>query len=531
MRISMDMKYVSILVLLAHASLHSAALAETGTAESLDFNSFEEIAGASSLPQVVSLSLRDAIIAAYKNNQGWSAAQTDNKSADIKYEMHQKMFLPDIAGFVDITHKRDNHSEYSRDEVDMRTKEKDRNTGTQVGIRATQNIFNGFSTMNSMKASGKEAKAAQHKLAVDEQKLVLSVIEAYANIWFFLQKVAALQKKENNFLAAFKSQESSLEAGVATSSEVATAKANHQKAVFERINAQTELLSARAEFEKITGKKAPEKVRLPNIAFDLPKTLHDLTKLVLKNNGAIIAAKLHAKAAVDTLNSTRGNLAPSCDLTLSAARNLNSGKEYGLPVAGKVAESKTKQRSMNYTAQLGIKIPIYYNSEHRGNTYSQIGLANQAALRASFVAKDTELEVKRECEVTWHQYIATNAMIEASRSAVRSAKISSESNIKEMALGMKSNSDLWIKENSLLESRVDLANSQKQRLIAAVKLLSLSGTLSFKFMLDKLQKKSVRKTSVIEATLNKAQAPAQITKQTPQKAIMKAPVSNVVKRR
>ena len=45
-------------------------------------------------------------------------------------------------------------------------------------------------------------------------------------------------------------------------------------------------------------------------------------------------------------------------------------------------------------------------------------------------------------------------------------------------MGLKSNTDVWVKENQLLESKVDLTNSQRQKFMASVKLLELCGKLN-----------------------------------------------------
>ena len=106
-----------------------------------------------------------------------------------------------------------------------------------------------------------------------------------------------------------------------------------------------------------------------------------------------------------------------------------------------------------------------------------VKIARQQALRAKFAANDISQEVRKDCISNWNDYVSSNAMIEASRSAVNSAQLSSESYHEENELGMKSNTDVWDQENKLLAARIHLAESKKKRLMAAIKIAALTGTL------------------------------------------------------
>ena len=205
----------------------------------------------------------------------------------------------------------------------------------------------------------------------------------------------------------------------------------------------------------------------------------------MTSNSSINMTKLQEQAALKNLSAVRGRLSPSCDASLTASRSLSKERTSYL-------EEDTGRN--HYSASVSVTVPIFSNS-NGSNTYSQIEIANQEALKARFTAEDTVLKVKRECVVNWNKYKSAIAMIKASRSAVKSAELSSEGNIEETALGMKSNTDVWAKENNLLESRVNLAKSQKERIVAAVTLLFLTGDLSVNSILSNMniQKKKYNK--------------------------------------
>ncbi|MCR5225472.1 MAG: TolC family protein [Alphaproteobacteria bacterium] len=417
-----------------------------------------------------SITLEEALISAYNSNNEWFGDQIDKEIADDSYQQALLTFLPSVNGSVGSTRSK------TEREVGGDTKR----TLSKFGITVSQNLFNGFSTVNTVKAGDNTAKAAFHKLKNKEQNLIINVIDAYLSVWVGREKVVALRKKEENLNKTLESQQVALETGAGTQSEVALASANHQKAMYERINAETELFTAESNFKKLTGVEAGDKIDLPNIKISLPDSLEKLIAVAMKSNHGILFYKYSEEAAINKLNATRGRLAPSCDAVLQAGRNLDRATHHNGPYSSEVS----KERNNTYSAEIAVTIPIFANSSS-GNTYSAISIAEKEALKAKFSARDAIAEIKKECVVNWNTYISANAMIEASRSAVKSAELSSESNIEESDLGLKSNTEVWVKENQLLEARVDLATSQKQKIMAKVKLYALTGNLSLNSILKR----------------------------------------------
>ncbi|MDR3179791.1 MAG: TolC family protein [Holosporaceae bacterium] len=439
-----------------------------------------------------SLTFEEALIAAYNSSKQWAQNRIEKKIADTKLTNAKMMFLPNVSAYAQLSRDRNEIREVSRGGDSTK-----KTTGTNFGIRVQQNIFNGFSTTNTIKAEQHASNAAFHKLKFEEQKLITDVLEKYTNIWLCRTKVAALRKMEENLLNLLEAHKTMLEAGTVNTSDVSAASANHQTAVYKRIEAETELFSAESEFEKLTGLKVGKNIRLPEMKFDLPKSLDALVDTAMKHNSVILLRKFEEQHAESQLNVTKGRLSPSCNLTLDAGRRL---------------QKTTANDSTNtYSATLEISVPIFANSAQEGNSYSAIEIANQSALKAKFAAEDALLDVKKECVVNWNTYITANAMIQSSRSAVQSAELSTESNIEEANLGLKSNTDIWEKENRLLDSRINLAQSQRTKMITAVKILALTGSLNIDTILNCIQ--SEKKSAPKAVDKQKKSAPKAVGKQ------------------
>lgn len=414
---------------------------------------------------VEAITFEEALKAAFTNNPEWFTNQAEKQIAEERNTQAKMMFLPDIQASI----KKSNIK--SEMNIPGYGKVTQNEIHKNIGVSVSQNLFNGFATLNTARSTDNSAKAAFHKLKYDEQTLIVKVLEAYSGIWVGHQKVVALKKKAENLKTAMDAQISALEAGLSTQSEVSATTSSYQKAIYECINAETELSAAASEFAALTGLKSDDTLELPDFDDMIQhKKLDNLIKEALECNHSILYAKYSEKAAANKLDASRGKLLPSC------AVNFHSGRSLPYPV-----QQYDSQNS--YTVSLEVTVPIFEN--RNGNTYSEIAIANQDALKARFSAKNAILNVEKECVTNWNVNISADAMIKASRSAVKSAELASRSVQEESKMGVKSNTDVLTKENQLLESRVDLANSKKQKLISAIKLLALTGKLSLNYMLKK----------------------------------------------
>ncbi|MDR2794801.1 MAG: TolC family protein [Holosporaceae bacterium] len=415
------------------------------------------------------LTFEEVLIAAYNSSKQWAQNKIEKRIADERFTSAKMTFLPDVTAYTNLSRTRE---QSDNNYFAPRTTKQ---TDTSFGLRVHQNVFSGFSTANTIKAEEHASNAAYHKLKFEEQRLIIDVLEKFTNIWLCRTKVIALKKMEENLHNLLEAHKTMLEAGTVNTSDVSAASANHQTAVYKRIEAETELFSAESEFEKLTGLKAGKNIKLPEMKFDLPKSLEALVNTAMQHNSVILLRRFEEQHADSQLDASNGRLSPSCDLTLEAGRSLTKEQE--------------RNRFRNhYSATLEISVPIFSNSAAKGgNLYSAIEIASQNALKAKFAAEDALLDVKKECVVNWNTYITANAMIQSSRSAVQSAELSTESNIEEANLGLKSNTDIWEKENRLLDSRINLAQSQRTKMITAVRILALTGNLDIHSILSCIQ--------------------------------------------
>ena len=430
--------------------------------------------------------LEKAIVSAYSSNTLFASERANKRLADEQYKHAEAMFLPTLDASLSTSRvgnrrKTSKHTFFNGEEI-LRTDSHDENkqTNTQMSLRLRQNLFNSFQNVNDSKAKKNLAKAAFHKLKKAEQDLIINVVKTYTAVWAERQKLQAYAKKEENLKKLYESQEICLSAGMSTPADVAEAESKYQTAVYDRVEAETKVIEAEAQFKQITGLDADSEIFIPNLDIKLPNDLSQLEQIALRSNQEILQEKFTDAAALNDLDVARGALGPKCDLELEAGRRLNkedTENEYYSQL------TSSKHESLNtYKAELSVTVPVF-----NVPNYSNIGIYSERAKYAKFKAMDKVLEVKRNCKIYWRAYKSAEASIKASNTAVKSAEITSESNLDQANLGMKSNTEFLDVETSLLNARINLANSMKNKIDTMIQLFALTGNLDLRSMLITLK--------------------------------------------
>lgn len=440
--------------------------------------------------------LEDAIVSAYHNNAAWKASQAEKNLSFKQYRHAEAVFLPTLdatlsASRVGSQEKTNtdvfSDSEFRNSKFEQRG---DKETRTKMALHLNQNLFNSFKDVNNMKSKRNQFRAAFHKLKKAEQELIVNVVKTYTAVWAERQKLQAHIKKEENLKKLYESQELCLSAGMATRADVAEAQSRYQTAVYERVDAETKVVQAEENFRYVTGTRIGEHIFIPNLDLKLPNDLSKLEDIALKSNQEILQTTFAVRAAMNELDMSKGDLGPKCNLELKAERNLSkTGNDH--PYYRKIGELSiptnnnygTRNSKNTYAAELSVTVPIFHMQ-----SYANIGIFDEKVKQAEFLARDKVLEIRRNCQVYWRAYKSAEASIKANSTAVKSAEITSESNLDQTNLGMKSNTEFLDAETSLLTARINLANSIKNKIDTAMELFALTGNLDLRSMLVALKK-------------------------------------------
>lgn len=405
------------------------------------------------------LTLIDSIISAYNNNDGWKAAQEGKNAAEAQHEQTKAVFFPSLSASFGAGRS---GQRTTLPALEDRVYSKGKTTRTEMSLRLNQNLFKSFQDVNNMKSKGNAAKAAEYSLKSEEQKLIINVVASYTSIWAEQEKLKAYKQREENLAKIVEAQKASLAEGMATPADVADAESKWQSAIYDRINAESNLSKAKAYLTSLTHKKVTAEVKLPNLNLNIPSTLEELKKVAMESNPEIIQGKFAAEAAENDVAAAKGAFGPVCNASVSAVKSLN-----------KPDDAIERKDTRSYDASISVEIPIVTVPTYYGMKY-----ASNLAQRAKFTAEDKKLEIARNCEIYWSAHIAAVASTAAAVAAVRSSEITSESNFDQFMSGLKSLMEYLDGENARLNARINLATALKEKVDMLVQLCALMGQLS-----------------------------------------------------
>lgn len=417
------------------------------------------------------VNLQDAMRAALKNNAGYAISKIDNQMAGLARTNAYAVFAPNI-DIQASTSKSENSVDY-RDPNS--THKYSTESDTSLELVGQLNLFHGFTTVNNLKSKTASKNAAKWKLDSETANLIYSVTESIVNLWYAHEDFKSAEVKKDNLFKELQAQRNSFKAGAATKFDVAKAEANYEQAVYEADVAKLSILSAEAEFTKLTGEQASDNIELPDFDEKMPTSNVELEKIALLSNTNVLEAKETERAANYDLSVSRGRLAPRIDLVARGGIANQSIHDNGTVGQGSGLHNR---RSVS----LQMTIPVLSSNESSGNAFCNISMANENAKKAAMNVKNVIVNMKKECSVSYNNYITAMSMIKASESAVKSAKIGAEGDRQESALGLKSNTETLVRENQMYDSKKSLARSKAQLVLAKAAMLRLMGKLNLKLI-------------------------------------------------
>lgn len=223
---------------------------------------------------------------------------------------------------------------------------------TVLAATISQPLFNGFSTVNSVKSADSYVRSEQNNLYNVEQSVFLSASTAYLDV---LRDTAIVDLQKNNEKLLKKRLEETQQrfnVGEVTRTDVSQAEARYSQAKSDRIASEGTLEASRATYIQLIGSK-PEKLEEPAQIKDfLPKTYDDALNIALNNNYGIQQAKHLLDSKGYDVYANTGALLPQVSLDGTASKTKLDGDNY-----------TGKPETDNYEWGVNLTVPLYNSGE------------------------------------------------------------------------------------------------------------------------------------------------------------------------
>jgi len=398
---------------------------------------------------------------AYKNNPTLNAERENYKAIKENINISRSEFLPSVS----ISESKSSQQSSNRTNQSGVTLADTNNDTTTQSISIDQKIFQGFQGYNSIKKSKLESKRASLELKNVEQQILLKSAVAYYDLIYKIKNKKFNLANVDLFERQVESDRSRLQKGEINLTDLAQSESSLAGANAKLIAADTELLAAKSNFERIIRLPAPTDIIkdnfVDNIKLNFPAGLNTALSFSEKNNLKLLLAKLDYEIAEKNVNIERSKFSPSASVNYTQSQN----KDYS--------------SSINEIDQETLKATVTWPLFSGGENYSTLKKAKFKKEQSNLILQDIINEVRTDTANSWSAYQSSEGVLKATQAQVKAAEIANEGITLEYDSGNTRTTLEVIQSRSLLlNARISNAKAERDFAISKFELLAVLGNLT-----------------------------------------------------
>ncbi len=412
---------------------------------------------------VQAISLSDALLEAYNNNPELNAERENLNVSKEDFKISKSEFLPSltISGS-----KSSEDTSKNTDRSGANSAVTDVNSKTQ-SVLIEQKLFQGFAGIAGYEKNKIGLSLAQAKYLKKEQDILFKAVEAYTGLAFAKEKLEINLSNVNLSERQVETDQSRLERGQITLADVAQSESSLAESQAKLIESQNEVLTSRLEYEKVIGP-------LENIDnfnnnyqfnFEVPSSLNQAIEISKNNNPDLIISKLEYEQSEKDVTIAKSEFSPSATLSLESSK---------IDDLSATVDERDKE-----TVKATISWPLFKGGKNFAELNRSKSLKNRKKLLFDYAHKSNDTDVAS----AWANLQSTESLLNSVKSQVKAAEIANEGISAEYESGLgRSTLDLIQSNTILLNSKISLANSERNYLLAKFNLLKSIGLLNSDYL-------------------------------------------------
>ena len=407
---------------------------------------------------VLAVTLFEALTEAYKNNTDLNAERENISISEEDLNIAKGNYLPSVT--ISGSHSQEDTSKLTnRAGVEQSVNDVDPSTQS---IKIEQTLID-LGRNADVQKNEIGINLAVTKLLKKEQEVLLKAIEAYSGLILANDKLKINQSNFKLLEQQVETNRARLERGQITLSDLAQSESSLAEAQANYIKSQNEIISNKLNYENVIGPIADISSLNSNFAINLmlPGSLSDAINISKTHNPELIIAKLEYEQSEKDVLISRSDLSPSAKLSYENSRSQDLSSSY--------------DESNKNTLKATITWPIYSGGKNRASLNKSRNLKNRKKLLLNSVTKTNNSNVA----ISWSTLQSSKSLLNSVKSQVKAAEIANEGITVEYESGLgRSTLDVIQSNSILLNSRIALANSERNYLLAQFNVLKSIGQLN-----------------------------------------------------
>jgi outer membrane protein len=398
--------------------------------------------------------LESALVRAYKANPSLNAQRASVRATDENLPRALSAYRPRVNASMDIG------AQFLDADSPTQGSTRQGTTPRGAGLQVDQIIYNGNRTGNTVRQAESQTLGARETLRNNEQNVLFEGVQVYMNV---LRDTAILDLQRNNVEVLeeqLRQTRDRFNVGEVTRTDVAQSEARLAASRSQASLAQANLKTSIARFRQVIGVEPKKLSPGRTIEKVLPKSLNASLPIALNEHPAIRAAIHGIDIAELQVRITEGELLPSLNVSASISRRYEVQQAHDERTVGTVIGRLT--------------IPIYEG----GEVYARTRQAKETAGQRRLDVEVTRDQVRAAVVAAWGQLEASRAQILAAQAQVQAAEIALNGVREEARVGQRTTLDVLNAQQELLNARVSLISTQRDRVVASYAVMQSIGRMN-----------------------------------------------------
>jgi len=408
------------------------------------------------------IELDDILFYTYENNDELKAEREKLKAVEItKLRTLGDNTFPDLY-FNSKRGRRELRSDASNRENQI-------NNDIQVDeFVLSQPIFKSGRTKTSLNAVDNTINIQKNVLFSKEQDILYDSVIATIGLVRTEMIYDIVKQNEESLKKGYEYSQARRRVGKATVTEVYTAKSRYKEALSDTAKAKTNMLVAKANFERIAGLN-PNRLKVTQIdilfqRLDKFKTSQDeIYEKALAKNPDYLAIKENYMLSKNNLSFNKTDFLPTITLNAGASRS----KAYSIT-------SKAMTRSNEGFVNLDLKVPLIQS----GVKYADYKAGGYSVNQAKFEMRNAKKAIREQSIKGYEEFLLSKELIKTAEALEKATKIALDASMEESKVGKINIIDLLDRRKEYFDSQIGVINAKSSNITTYYSLKVLTGEMN-----------------------------------------------------
>ena len=413
--------------------------------------------------QAYSATLKSALKLTYENNL---ELQAERKNLDVQKEVlniSKSDFLPTLTltgkkNFED-TNKLTNQSGGDASISDVNT--------LSSSIKIEQTLLDGQGRNSEYEKSKLGLNLSEAQLIKKEQEIFLKAIESYTELILVYEKLSINQENVNLLQRHFEIDNARLGRGQITATDLAQSQSSLAGAQAKYIDAQNNIVTSKLNYENIIGpinnQEKLKKIYKSDVA--IPSSLTEAMGISKNKSPELIIADIEYGQSELDVKIARSDLLPTAKLSLERTYTDDLSSTYD------EREKDVLQATVSWPFQFG------------GKNKSEVNKNLQVKGMKRLLLENSQRNNTQSVTVAWSTLESSKSFLRAVQTQVKAAEIANEGISYEYESGLnRSTFDVLQSRSNLINAKINLAEAERNYLLAQYKLLKSVGLLNSDYL-------------------------------------------------